>query len=183
MHKKLLMHCQLLDYAWQYYHAIWRLFFKVLHRMWYILVSVEAQLAVLVPLLYPLNFTRLVLSSASSLILFLFRHSSPLWQLAPMRSTAWPLTSRCSSRSGLRTWPQSRAGTCLGSSSSYRRLSTKPLAKHRPGPTLCLPRERGRRSDSAGRGWKKRRKLREKDRGRVQGRERFGHWWLRWIGF
>lgn len=93
-------------------------------------------------------------------------------------STRLPLTSRCSSRSGLRTWLPNRAGTSLGSYNSSRGASTEPLAKPTPRPTPSLPRERGRRRGSADVKKKKKRRRREKERERVQGRERFANRWL-----
>lgn len=93
-------------------------------------------------------------------------------------STRLPLTSRCSSRSGLRTWLPNRAGTSWGSYNSSRGASTEPLAKPTPRPTPSLPRERGRRRGSAGTKKKKRKRRREKERDRVQGRERFANRWL-----
>lgn len=91
-----------------------------------------------------------------------------------MRSTAWPLTFRCSSRSKLRTSPPSRAGSFWDSFSSSREPSIERQAVPRPGPMPLLPKERGRPSGSAGR-WKKKRT----EKSILQGKERFENWWLR----
>lgn len=118
-------------------------------------------------------------SSVHSLLSsFSLRSCSRRSRPTPMTSTRWPLTSRCSSRSGLRTWLPNRAGTSLGSYNSSRGASTEPLAKPTPRPTPSLPRERGRRRGSAGTKKKKRKRRREKERDRVQGRERFANHWL-----
>lgn len=111
--------------------------------------------------------------------LFPSRSFSPLWPLAPMTSTTWPLTFRCLSQNELRTWFLSRAGSFWGSSSCSRGTSTERQAKPRPGPMPSPPKERERRSGSAKREWKKRRRT-EKDR--AQGRERFGKRWLSQTG-
>lgn len=91
-----------------------------------------------------------------------------------MRSTAWPLTFRCSSQSKLRTLPPSRAGSFWDSFSSSREPSIEHQAAPRPGPMPLLPKERGRPSGSAGR-WKKKRT----EKSILQGKERFENWWLR----